>query len=183
MNTKFWDEDWLNNKPLKDVFRRLVRLESEIDANVADKLDWVGQNTVSKWTWCRTVTGRTLGELHQLELLMRNVKMNPEKEDTWEWKLNGCGKFSTQCLTKLIMSCAFPSNTTNTVTLTNNLVPKKVGVFVWRAMRNRLPVLLELDKRGIGLNSVLCPLVVMNPNRWNMHYVFVKILLQFGLRF
>ncbi|XP_071738700.1 uncharacterized protein [Rutidosis leptorrhynchoides] len=39
-----------------------------------------------------------------------------------------------------------------------SLFQKKVEVFVWRARRNRLPVLSELDKRGIDLHSVLCPL-------------------------
>ncbi|XP_071695636.1 uncharacterized protein [Rutidosis leptorrhynchoides] len=38
------------------------------------------------------------------------------------------------------------------------MVPKKVDVFVWRAGRERLPVLVELDKRGVDLDSVLCPL-------------------------
>ncbi|XP_071694430.1 uncharacterized protein [Rutidosis leptorrhynchoides] len=40
----------------------------------------------------------------------------------------------------------------------NSLVPKKVEVFVWRAKRRRLPVLTELDKRGIDLHSVRCPI-------------------------
>ncbi|XP_071714035.1 uncharacterized protein [Rutidosis leptorrhynchoides] len=40
----------------------------------------------------------------------------------------------------------------------NNFVPKKVEIFVWRAKRERIPVLSELDKRGIDLHSTLCPL-------------------------
>ncbi|XP_071695898.1 uncharacterized protein [Rutidosis leptorrhynchoides] len=43
-------------------------------------------------------------------------------------------------------------------TLKNNLVPKKVEVFIWRAKRKRLAVLSELDKRGIDLNSIRCPI-------------------------
>lgn len=31
-------------------------------------------------------------------------------------------------------------------------------MFVWRVLRGRLPVLVELDKRGINLNSLLCPM-------------------------
>ncbi|XP_071705185.1 uncharacterized protein [Rutidosis leptorrhynchoides] len=33
---------------------------------------------------------------------------------------------------------------------------KRLGFFVWRALRRRLPMLLELDKRGIDLHSVGC---------------------------
>ncbi|XP_071708273.1 uncharacterized protein [Rutidosis leptorrhynchoides] len=43
-------------------------------------------------------------------------------------------------------------------TLINNLVPTKMGVFIWRARKKRLPVRTELDKRGIDLHSVRCPL-------------------------
>ncbi|XP_071695767.1 uncharacterized protein [Rutidosis leptorrhynchoides] len=44
------------------------------------------------------------------------------------------------------------------VKLYQQISPKKVEVFVWRARKLRLPVLVELDKRGIDLHSVRCPL-------------------------
>ncbi|GJT45860.1 reverse transcriptase domain, reverse transcriptase zinc-binding domain protein [Tanacetum coccineum] len=42
-------------------------------------------------------------------------------------------------------------------TLWNNLVPRKVNAFVWRALNRRLPVRIELDKKGIDLDTLLCP--------------------------
>ncbi|XP_071712769.1 uncharacterized protein [Rutidosis leptorrhynchoides] len=39
----------------------------------------------------------------------------------------------------------------------NNLIPSKLGIFIWRAKLKRLPVLIELEKRGIDLNSVRFP--------------------------
>ncbi|GJV21443.1 RNA-directed DNA polymerase, eukaryota, reverse transcriptase zinc-binding domain protein [Tanacetum coccineum] len=42
-------------------------------------------------------------------------------------------------------------------TLWNKLVPKKVNIFIWRALRGRLSVRVELDRRGMDLDSVLCP--------------------------
>ncbi|GJX23490.1 RNA-directed DNA polymerase, eukaryota, reverse transcriptase zinc-binding domain protein [Tanacetum coccineum] len=39
----------------------------------------------------------------------------------------------------------------------NKLLPKKVNIFVWRALRGRLSVRVELDRRCIDLDSVLCP--------------------------
>ncbi|GKC52620.1 RNA-directed DNA polymerase, eukaryota, reverse transcriptase zinc-binding domain protein [Tanacetum coccineum] len=41
-------------------------------------------------------------------------------------------------------------------TLWNKLVPKKVNISVWRALKERLPVHVELDRRCVNLNSVLC---------------------------
>lgn len=42
-------------------------------------------------------------------------------------------------------------------TLRNNLIPKKVGGFMWRALKGTIPVRVELDKSGIDLDSILCP--------------------------
>lgn len=39
----------------------------------------------------------------------------------------------------------------------NKLLRKKINMFVWHALRGHPLVLKELDKRGINLNSVLCP--------------------------
>ncbi|XP_071699692.1 uncharacterized protein [Rutidosis leptorrhynchoides] len=38
----------------------------------------------------------------------------------------------------------------------NKLLPHKIGIFIWRAKMGRLPVQLELDKRGIDMDTVLC---------------------------
>ncbi|XP_071739269.1 uncharacterized protein [Rutidosis leptorrhynchoides] len=112
------------------------------------------------WEWTRVVTGRTTGELEELEALISNFKMAPEKEDSWNWNWNLCGsgKFSTKSLTKELMAKCFPPNSSNIATLRNNLVPIKVGVFVWRVRWGRIPVLFELYKRGVDLNSVICSL-------------------------
>ncbi|XP_071712374.1 uncharacterized protein [Rutidosis leptorrhynchoides] len=47
-------------------------------------------------------------------------------------------------------------------TLLNKAVPQKIGIFVWRAKQKRIPVRVELDKRGIDLDSILCPLCSNN---------------------
>ncbi|XP_071708041.1 uncharacterized protein [Rutidosis leptorrhynchoides] len=43
-------------------------------------------------------------------------------------------------------------------TMHNRLVPKKFEIFAWRATKKLLPVRTELDKKGIDLHSVRCPL-------------------------
>ncbi|GJZ27327.1 RNA-directed DNA polymerase, eukaryota [Tanacetum coccineum] len=37
-------------------------------------------------------------------------------------------------------------------------VPIKINVFVWRARLDRLPTRVNLDRRGVIIDSVLCPL-------------------------
>ncbi|XP_071736119.1 uncharacterized protein [Rutidosis leptorrhynchoides] len=156
--TLFCEDAWIKDIALKDVFKRLVRLETNTKATVADRVNWDGNWCSPTWEWSRVVTGRTIGELEELERLISTWKMASEKEDSWSWNLCGSGKFSTKSLTKQIMAKCLPPNASNLSTLKNDLVSIKVGVFVWRARKERLPVLFELDKRGVDLNSVLCPL-------------------------
>ncbi|XP_071740196.1 uncharacterized protein [Rutidosis leptorrhynchoides] len=152
------DDTWFMGKPLKEDFKRLVRLDPNPNVKVADRVSWIDLKPILKWDWSRVVTGRTKGELDDLETLLASMSMDPGKEDSCFLKLSGCGKFSTQKLTKNIMAKNYPSNANCLATMKNNLEPKKVGVFVWRAKRERLPVLVELDKWGIDLHSVRCPL-------------------------
>ncbi|XP_071714322.1 uncharacterized protein [Rutidosis leptorrhynchoides] len=42
--------------------------------------------------------------------------------------------------------------------LCNTSVPLKVSIFTWRASLLRLPVRIELDKRGLDLDTIRCPL-------------------------
>ncbi|XP_071689048.1 uncharacterized protein [Rutidosis leptorrhynchoides] len=122
-NTRFWENVWLMDKPLKEVFKRLVRFDVNVHATVSDRVNWDGSGVTSTWSWQREIYERTKDELDELEQLISAVVMVPEKDDSWNWKLCGSG-----------------------------------GCFVWRSRRGRLPVLVELDKRGVDLHSVLCPL-------------------------
>ncbi|GKA86171.1 RNA-directed DNA polymerase, eukaryota, reverse transcriptase zinc-binding domain protein [Tanacetum coccineum] len=40
----------------------------------------------------------------------------------------------------------------------NRLFPSNVNILIWRALKKRLPNRYNLDKRGIDLDSVRCPL-------------------------
>ena len=37
------------------------------------------------------------------------------------------------------------------------LVPKKLNIFVWRALKGRFPARVELNIRGVDLDTSLCP--------------------------
>ncbi|XP_071689303.1 uncharacterized protein [Rutidosis leptorrhynchoides] len=84
--------------------------------------------------------------------------MDESKADSWTWLLSSSGCFSVRSLSCLIEDHGQPSLATVEETLRNRLVPKKLEVFVWRAINKRLPVRCELDKRGINLHSLRCPL-------------------------
>ncbi|XP_071713701.1 uncharacterized protein [Rutidosis leptorrhynchoides] len=43
-------------------------------------------------------------------------------------------------------------------TIRNNLIPLKIGIFIWRVLRKRIATKEELDRRGIDLDTLLCPI-------------------------
>ncbi|XP_071727241.1 uncharacterized protein [Rutidosis leptorrhynchoides] len=110
------------------------------------------------WEWVRQPSGRTLSEFHDLKLLLRDVKLSRDTKDSWKWSLAMNGLFTVKKLSSLIDAQVLGiSNNNGEATCRNGLVPKKVELFVWHLLLNRLPVRLELDNRGINLHSVRCP--------------------------
>ncbi|GJS97287.1 retrovirus-related pol polyprotein from transposon TNT 1-94 [Tanacetum coccineum] len=77
--------------------------------------------------------------------------------DRWRWALHESGDFTVKELTKLVEEKILDVNNEGDSTIWNKWVPKKVNIFVWRALKGRLPVREELDKRGIDLDTLLCP--------------------------
>ncbi|XP_071689168.1 uncharacterized protein [Rutidosis leptorrhynchoides] len=157
-STSFWKDYWLGNFTLEDKFKRLARLESNINATVHERLFSNEVDCIGSWAWTRSPSGRVAGEFAELLELLRATTLVNNKEDSWRWLLSGNGLFSSRVLTETINSSILQVAPSCSETLRNNLVPSKVDVFVWQVRKRRIPVLTELDKRGIDLNSVRCPI-------------------------
>ncbi|XP_071704384.1 uncharacterized protein [Rutidosis leptorrhynchoides] len=84
--------------------------------------------------------------------------MSPNSADCWNWAPGSKGCFTTKRLNELLESKVLQCQDAVLGTIRNNLVPKNIELFVWRARKGRLPTLPELDKRGIDLNSARCPI-------------------------
>ncbi|XP_071712611.1 uncharacterized protein [Rutidosis leptorrhynchoides] len=116
------------------------------------------ENWCAFWQWSRIPSGRTNDELVALEAAVRDFRFSDYHSDVWNWNLNNNGRFITSVLNKLIDTKILSGSNGSLATMRNNLVPQKLGIFIWRSKLNRLPVLSELDKRGVDLDSVLCPI-------------------------
>ena len=64
------------------------------------------------------------------------------------------GSFSVSILRSRIDSLELSQY--DPATLWNVLIPKKVNIFFWRLIRNRLPTKTNLVDKGIDLHTVLC---------------------------
>nr|GEV05064.1 hypothetical protein [Tanacetum cinerariifolium] len=117
----------------------------------------------ARWMGCGvgdlpfTYLGLPIGENMRQAGAWNNVVGKVKNRGRWKWTLNDDGVFMVKELTKMIEEKILRVENGGQVTLWNKLVPKKVNIFIWRALKGRLPVREELDKRGIDLDSLLCP--------------------------
>ncbi|XP_071719342.1 uncharacterized protein [Rutidosis leptorrhynchoides] len=157
-HTEFWDDPWLIDGPLKHRFKRLFHLEADQRATVRSRITWNNNGVRCYWQWNRDLIGQARDELQSLTDLLFSYVKQDRTLDVWYWNLATNGIFTTKRLTRLIDDATLLDNRPRFESLKNNLVPLKLEIFIWRVLRRRIPTRIELDKRGIDLNSVRCPL-------------------------
>ncbi|PWA39953.1 RNA-directed DNA polymerase, eukaryota, Reverse transcriptase zinc-binding domain protein [Artemisia annua] len=160
-NTTFWHDNWL----VADV---RVATDSTVNNSSHHHEDLQGNNgpilqpnipitgQTFHWAWRRTLRSHEENmELCELQDLLLNLNLSME-QDTWEFTPSPSRCFLVKSMRKTI------SNTLNNITLQstrwNKLLPTKVNIMSWRVCNQRLPTRENLDKRGIDLDSVLCPI-------------------------
>ncbi|GKB80764.1 reverse transcriptase domain, reverse transcriptase zinc-binding domain protein [Tanacetum coccineum] len=131
-------------------------LDTRKDSRAADQGKWVNNEWCWEWEWVRELRGRVGRDFEDLVGLLQNVVISNNCKDRWKWLLQEDGDFTVKGLSKMIEEKTLRIENDGQETLWNKCVPKKVNIFVWRALKGRLPVREELDKRGVDLDSILC---------------------------
>ncbi|GJX92002.1 putative RNA-directed DNA polymerase [Tanacetum coccineum] len=124
---RFWVDKWVGGVRLCDKFPRLYHLDSSKECKVAEKGKWVDNGLCWEWVWVRNLRGRVCKDFEELQELLHNVVIKFDCRDMGEKR-----QFETNGFQKSTFSCG-------------------------GALKGRLPVREELDKRGIDLESLLCP--------------------------
>ncbi|XP_071695233.1 uncharacterized protein [Rutidosis leptorrhynchoides] len=101
---------------------------------------------------------RALSDVAELVNLLSLVRFQPITQDRWRWCLGSDGVFKSKLLSSMIDEKKLLPGNQFAETSRNKSIPQKVEIFVWRAKLNRLPVRSELDKRGMDLDTILCPI-------------------------
>ncbi|GJU62373.1 RNA-directed DNA polymerase, eukaryota [Tanacetum coccineum] len=97
-----------------------------------------------------------LGEqLENIQDLVRS-KVLSNVDDRWAWDLNGDGDFCVKDARDLVDEVLLPKE--NVATRWIKTIPIKVNVFAWKLHLDRLPTRSNLLKRGIQVQSSLCPI-------------------------
>ncbi|GJV59705.1 RNA-directed DNA polymerase, eukaryota, reverse transcriptase zinc-binding domain protein [Tanacetum coccineum] len=70
-------------------------------------------------------------------------------------KRQGVPSFTVKTTREHIDQCYFPNS--GLETRWNRYLPKKINIFIWRALRDRLPTRWNLSRKGIDVDSLFCP--------------------------
>ncbi|GJV47498.1 RNA-directed DNA polymerase, eukaryota, reverse transcriptase zinc-binding domain protein [Tanacetum coccineum] len=150
ISTKFWYDTWVGSSSLKQQFPRLFRLALNKDASVRDC--W---NNGWHIVWSRNVSyGNTANLLDNFLNLLKNSTLN-DSDDAWVW-YSGNSSFTVKDARGKIDDVYLPDD--GSETRWNRFVPKKVNVFIWRALRDRFPTRWNLSRRGVEIASITCPI-------------------------
>ncbi|GKC82383.1 RNA-directed DNA polymerase, eukaryota, partial [Tanacetum coccineum] len=149
-STKFWHESWTGNSPFKFQFPRLFRLSMNKDCLVSDC--W---NNGWHLDWVRNVSnGSNATQLAILQNTLSAFILN-DSEDAWVWTVDS-PSFTVKSACCQIDRGFLPDDGPGT--RWNNLLPKKINIFIWRTLRDRLPSKWNLSRKGIEVNSLNCPI-------------------------
>ncbi|XP_071728625.1 uncharacterized protein [Rutidosis leptorrhynchoides] len=156
-STLFWEDHWIGSDKLCKLFPRLYKLESNRSTAVNERIQMVESAMQLTWNWSRVPTGRTRDGLSLLTDILLQVPLVSNRPDSWRWLLSPDGSFAVKKLTKLINDKIFDRRSGVQQTIRNHLLPKKIEIFIWRMLLKKVHVSVELDKKGIDLHSVHCP--------------------------
>ncbi|GJY19607.1 RNA-directed DNA polymerase, eukaryota [Tanacetum coccineum] len=76
-------------------------------------------------------------------------------QDRWIWPKEGSCEFFVAFARRLIDDRRLPNVSTKTRWI--KVVPIKVNVHAWKVKLDRLPTRLNISRRGMDIDSILCP--------------------------
>ncbi|PWA46450.1 RNA-directed DNA polymerase, eukaryota, Reverse transcriptase zinc-binding domain protein [Artemisia annua] len=177
-STSFWNDIWIGDTPLIASFPRLYHLDRNPDCLVCDRnptaqVSLIGMQSahltdivpmspyfppglIFQWAWRREPrSGPETEELITLVSLLSNLYLS-DVEDRWECIIDASRCFSVKGMRSFISS--MPQSVSASPTRWNKVVPLKININTWRVLNGRMATRANLDRRGVDLDSVRCPI-------------------------
>ncbi|GJS89128.1 RNA-directed DNA polymerase, eukaryota [Tanacetum coccineum] len=148
---RFWYDIWIGDKSLQDLFPRLFALELDKEVVVADKMKAVVGHSFRR----PLRDGSEHQQMEDLNSLLELVSLS-RSHDKWFCDLTGDGEFQVKEVRNFLDNLFLASHFEPTRWV--KYIPIKINVFAWRARRDYLPTRANLNRRGIILDSSMCPL-------------------------
>nr|GEZ54336.1 RNA-directed DNA polymerase, eukaryota [Tanacetum cinerariifolium] len=94
-------------------------------------------------------------QLAKLKDHLKDVQL-VNKRDRWAWSLNGSVDFFVASIRRLLDDIRLLEVSSQTRWI--KAVPIKVNILAWKVRLNGLPSRVNISRRGIDINSILCPI-------------------------
>ncbi|XP_071698994.1 uncharacterized protein [Rutidosis leptorrhynchoides] len=174
-DTHFWIDKWLGDVPFKDAFPIIFRLETTKGVLIMNRVTNASSSLTFTWNWSTEPRRRTADELNSLIYIISGHTFSDNTSSKWSWKLTANDIFCSSSLSQFLnlqaadnmRMSSLPSLTTDL----NPFIPQKIGIFVWRAKQDKLPVRMALDKKGIDLHFLRCP--VCDGDLESLHHTLI----------
>ncbi|XP_038993275.1 uncharacterized protein LOC120116977 [Hibiscus syriacus] len=161
----FWNDVWLGEVPLKDLFPRLYALS----INKMGKVVEFRANNVTGWVWDiqmrRNLVDCEIEQWLHLISMLNNISLSHEEEDCWIWFGNREGCFSTNyCIKSFLDSVNIEGNQDFwDRNIWVGIAPPRIETFLWQVVHQRVAVKEELLKRGVvGIEDPLYGFLKIN---------------------
>ncbi|GJT45976.1 RNA-directed DNA polymerase, eukaryota, reverse transcriptase zinc-binding domain protein [Tanacetum coccineum] len=149
--TLFWYEPWKGDVSFNNLFPRLFALELDKKISVAGKM---AQPSLITSFRRNPRSGTEASQMAMLTSLLEGICL-PNMLDRWCWSLSGDEEFSVSSARILIDDKTL--GTVGSKTHWCKYVPLKVNILSWRVKLNNLPTRLNLSRRCMDIQSILCP--------------------------
>ncbi|GJR30321.1 RNA-directed DNA polymerase, eukaryota, reverse transcriptase zinc-binding domain protein [Tanacetum coccineum] len=148
--TAFWEDKWIGNTVLKDLYPRIYALETCKYVKVGTKLAQSGLD----FSLRRKPMGGVEHEQYEALLVqVHDVNLVPLL-DRWKWLLESSGDFSVASVRKMLDDKMLPHVITKTRWIKS--VHIKVNVLAWEVKTDSLPTRLNISRRGMAIDSITC---------------------------
>ncbi|XP_023747217.1 uncharacterized protein LOC111895365 [Lactuca sativa] len=151
-STLFWEDVWCGDIPLKTQFPRVFALDLEKNCTVTYRLKLCDWFSIFRR---HPRGGEELVQFTALKSFVGLVVLG-ENQDYWLWSPNAFVGYTIASARTTIDSQFLEISSQST--RWNRFLPSKVNILFWRLRLNKVNTIVNLDRHGIDIGSVFCPI-------------------------
>jgi len=156
VSTLFWDDPWLEGKPLGSIFPCMYELVEKKLVTVAEMFARGWGVNGEAWKWRRRLFEWEEKLLGECIVRLTSFSLQVDRVDRWIWMLHDSNCYTVSSAYYFLTDIELDSNQQpngNFRFLWLKAVPLKVLIFAWRLFLNRIPTRDKLFQRKVLLVS------------------------------
>jgi len=173
---KLWEDCWVGDRPLKYTFPRLYSI-SDSKKRVVSELEECecnGNGEEFRWTlsWRREMFVWELGLKGQKLSLISIVQWQRSVLDAWCWTGEDLDSYTVQSGYKAMLDRELYHLCEGCPDVWDIKVSGSAKLLGWKTFLDRLPARVNLERRGVNIESNLCPLCAKEEE--TLQHLFIR---------